>query len=120
MERQLNKQPVYVRMYSSMFCPKCKSLLKLNRKTEQKECKNPNCGGHSESKGKDVITKRKQEDKEIVVTEGIEGTLPTTKIICEKCKHNEATFYLRQTRAADEPTTRFYQCTKCKHRWREY
>ena len=56
----------------------------------------------------------------MVVTEGIEGTLPTTKIICGKCKHNEATFYLRQTRAADEPTTRFYQCTKCKHRWREY
>ena len=67
-----------------------------------------------------AITKRKQKDKEMVVTEGIEGTLPTTKIICSKCKHNEATFYLRQTRAADEPTTRFYQCTKCKHRWREY
>ena len=102
-----------------MFCPKCKAILVLNRATGQKECKRPNCG-HSEDKRKEVITKRKQEDKEMVVTEGIEGTLPTTKIICGKCKHNEATFYLRQTRAADEPTTRFYQCTKCKHRWREY
>jgi len=56
----------------------------------------------------------------MVVTEGVEGTLPKTKIICPKCKHNEATYYLRQTRAADEPTTRFYQCTDCKNRWREY
>ena len=83
-----------------MFCPKCKAILVLNRATVQKECKRPNCG-HSEDKGKEVITKRKQEDKEMVVTEGIEGTLPTTKIICGKCKHNEATFYLRKTRAAD-------------------
>ena len=66
------------------------------------------------------IKPRERKDNEMVVTESIEGTLPTTKIICGKCKHNEATFYLRQTRAADEPTTRFYQCTKCKHRWREY
>jgi len=25
-----------------------------------------------------------------------------------------------QTRAADEPPTRFYRCTKCGHTWREY
>tara|TARA_Y100001970_G_scaffold119580_1_gene148347 strand:+ start:387 stop:665 length:279 start_codon:yes stop_codon:yes gene_type:complete len=91
----------------------------LNRETGQKECKRPNCG-HTEVKGEAKVTSRERQDKEMVVTESIEGTLPTTKIICGKCKHNEATFYLRQTRAADEPTTRFYQCTKCKHRWREY
>ena len=102
-----------------MFCPKCKSILMLNRETGLKECRRPNCG-HTEGKGKAKVTSREREDKEMVVTESIEGTLPTTKIICGKCKHNEATFYLRQTRAADEPTTRFYQCTKCKHRWREY
>ena len=97
------------------FCPDCKVI--MYPQGDELTCKR--CG-HSESKGKPQITSREREDKEIVVTEGIEGTLPTTKIICEKCKHNEATFYLRQTRAADEPTTRFYQCTKCKHRWREY
>ena len=43
-------------------------------------------------------------------------------IICEKCGHNEASWVIRQTRAADEPSTRIYQCTnpKCKHKWREY
>ena len=25
-----------------------------------------------------------------------------------------------QTRSADEPTTRFYRCQKCKFTWREY
>ncbi|MCJ2562923.1 MAG: transcription factor S, partial [Candidatus Thermoplasmatota archaeon] len=27
---------------------------------------------------------------------------------------------LRQTRAADEPETRIYRCTKCSHTWREF
>ena len=103
-----------------LLCPKCRALMKLNRKTSRMECKRPDCG-HTEPKGEDTkITTRKRIDREIVVTEGIEGTLPTTKIICEKCKHNEATWIIRQTRAADEPSTRIYQCTKCKHKWREY
>ena len=58
-----------------MFCPKCKSMLVLNRNTGQRECKRPNCG-HSESKGETKITSREMEKKEIVVTEGLEGTLP--------------------------------------------
>ena len=103
----------------NMFCPKCKSMLVLNRTTNRKECKRPNCG-HSEDKGKAKITSRNMEKKEMVVTEGLEGTLPTAKIICEKCNHNEATWVIRQTRAADEPSTRIYQCTKCKNKWREY
>jgi DNA-directed RNA polymerase subunit M len=94
--------------------------MRLNRETNQMECKRPDCG-HIEPKGKEAkITTRKRIDREIVVTESIEGTLPTVKIICEKCKHNEATWIIRQTRAADEPATRIYQCTKCKHKWREY
>ena len=102
-----------------MFCPKCKSMLVLNRTTGQRECKRPNCG-HSEKKGEANLTSRDIQKKKIVVTEGLEGTLPTTKIICEKCGHNKATWVIRQTRAADEPSTRIYQCTKCKNKWREY
>ena len=103
-----------------LLCPKCKALMRLNRETDRMECKRPDCG-HNEPKGKEEnITTRKRIDREIVVTEGIEGTLPTTKIICEKCKNNKATWIIRQTRAADEPATRIYQCTKCKHKWREY
>ena len=45
-----------------MFCPKCKSMLVLNRNTGQRECKRPNCG-HSESKGETKITSREMEKK---------------------------------------------------------
>ena len=64
-----------------LLCPKCKALMKLNRKTDQMECKRPACG-HNEPKGKEEnITTRKRIDREIVITEGIEGTLPSTKIM---------------------------------------
>ena len=69
-----------------MFCPKCKAMLVLNRRTGQRECKRPNCN-YSESKGKKLKSQvEAMEKKEIVVTEGIEGTLPTTKIICRKMR----------------------------------
>ena len=100
--------------------------MKLNRDTKQMECKRildpvtKVICGHSEPTSGENTTTRKRIDRKIVVTESIEGTLPTVKIICEKCKNNEATWVIRQTRAADEPATRIYQCTKCKHKWREY
>ena len=46
--------------------------------------------------------------------------LPVDKTECPKCHHNEAYWVLRQTRAADEPETKIYRCTKCEHSWREY
>ena len=45
---------------------------------------------------------------------------PTIKIDCEKCGNDEAVWWMLQTRSADEPTTQFYRCTKCKHTWRNY
>ena len=45
---------------------------------------------------------------------------PTVKIECEKCGHGEAVGWMFQTRSADEPTTRFYRCQKCKYTWRDY
>ena len=42
------------------------------------------------------------------------------KAECPKCHNGEAFWVMRQTRAADEPTTRIYRCVKCSHTWREY
>ncbi|MCD6114052.1 MAG: transcription factor S, partial [Thermoprotei archaeon] len=39
---------------------------------------------------------------------------------CPKCGNREAYVWMMQTRAADEPPTRFYRCTKCGYTWREY
>lgn len=48
------------------------------------------------------------------------NSLPTTKIECPKCGHNEAFWWFLQTRSGDEPPTQFYRCAKCSHTWRSY
>lgn len=42
----------------------------------------------------------------------------TDTFTCRKCKSKECTYYLQQTRSADEPTTIFVQCLKCGTRWK--
>lgn len=37
---------------------------------------------------------------------------------CGKCKSNKTEYSERQTRSADEPTTKFCFCHNCGHRWR--
>ncbi len=58
--------------------------------------------------------------KDIAVVEEKVNPLPKAKEECPKCKNDEAYWVLRQTRGADEPETRIFQCTKCGHKWREY
>ncbi|MCI4368249.1 MAG: transcription factor S [Thermoplasmata archaeon] len=48
------------------------------------------------------------------------ATLPTAEEECPKCGNSKAYWVLRQTRGADEPETRIFECTKCGHKWREY
>ena len=39
---------------------------------------------------------------------------------CPRCEHDKAEFWTVQTRAGDEPETRFYKCQDCGYIWREY
>lgn len=64
------------------------------------------------------IIKKREERGMLILPENIE-TMPKTKVNCPKCGNNEAYWVLRQMRAADEPETRIYRCTKCNHSWRE-
>ncbi len=61
-----------------------------------------------------------QEKKDIVVFERNDPDLPKIEKECEKCGNSEAFFLVIQTRSSDEPPTRFFRCTKCRHTWREY
>jgi DNA-directed RNA polymerase subunit M len=99
-----------------MFCPKCKGL--MYPKEGKIECRK--CGYIQEKRSKNVVVS-KQEEKELTLLEDEESSniLPKTKIKCPKCGNNEAFWILRQMRGSDEPESRFYTCTNCKHKWRE-
>ena len=102
------------------FCPKCEIKLKK----DEGDLKCSKCGYVEGEKA--TQTKKKIDEEEpdfsLLAFEGNEGedTNSTIKIDCEKCGHDEAVWWMFQTRSADEPTTRFYRCQKCKHTWRDY
>ena len=98
-----------------MFCPKCRLLMfPTNGKLECRKC------GYVKKVEKEEksIIKKREERGMLILPENIE-TMPKTKVNCPKCGNNEAYWVLRQMRAADEPETRIYRCTKCNHSWRE-
>jgi len=108
---------------ATMFCPKCSSL--LIRKESKFVCSSPTCG-YERNKGGDeksvstIDKTQKNKSMATLVLDDMTGTLPKTKIDCPKCGYPEAFWIMRQTRAADEPTTRIYRCVKCGNTWREY
>lgn len=104
-----------------LFCPKCGGILVPKSKKKRLGCK---CGYTSKKKEKDgfVVKEKinlKEEDKIEIIDKKIE-THPKTNEECPKCGNNEAYYWTVQTRAADEAETRFFECTKCKNRWRAY
>ena len=46
-------------------------------------------------------------------------TVPDGAFKCSKCGSLKTTFYLMQTRSADEPMTVFIQCLACSKRWKQ-
>lgn len=67
----------------------------------------------------------KHTDKEKIVVIDENVKMPkiasiTKGVECPKCGNREAYVWMMQTRAADEPPTRFFRCTKCGYTWREY
>ncbi len=101
------------------FCPKCE--VKLKKGTSGLQCSK--CGyTEGEEKQTKKIIENEEHEESILAFEGNEGeeSHPTIKIECEKCGHDEAIWWMLQTRSADEPTTQFYRCTKCKNTWRNY
>lgn len=106
-----------------MFCPTDKVLM---RPVPGKGLACPKCGATKDA-AKGTIIKGKSVDDEkksvMVDSETEMSLLPTTTDYqCEKCGSNTAYYYMRQTRAADEATTRFLICANqdCKHKWRDY
>ena len=109
------------------FCPECSSLLRkqINSGIFNLVCR---CGYQQETqKNESEINKNVQEKKKsldgnlIVVTEEDKITVnPKVSKVCPKCSHKEAEAWQEQTRSADEPSTSFFRCLKCRFTWREY
>ncbi len=101
-----------------MFCPRCGSLLKPKKKNRTiLEC---SCGYKKKSEMVIIKEKIKKKNKKVEVIDKEIETLPKMKAECPKCHHTTAYYWLVQTRAGDEPETKFLKCEKCKHIWRDY
>lgn len=106
-----------------MFCEKCGSL--LYPEGGKLVCRKEGCNFSRDITERDnssarIVRDRKKENRDILILEEITEAMPKTRIECPKCGHHEAYWRMTQTRAADEPTTRIYRCTKCRHTWREF
>ena len=103
------------------FCPKCGSIL-MPKKSSGKYVYSCSCGysapvDEAESLKEEVTTK---EDIEVIDEENDVEANPLVDVVCPKCSHIKAHFWLEQTRSGDESETKFFKCEKCKHRWRDY
>ena len=105
-----------------MFCPKCGSIL-MPKKEGSKTYQICNCGFKS-SKLESASIKEEVADKskevEVIDNKQDLESLPKIKVECPKCSHQEAYFWTVQTRAGDEPETKFMKCVKCGKVWRDY
>jgi DNA-directed RNA polymerase subunit M len=111
------------------FCPKCNSIM-LPTKTDDGnvtlKCRNCNYSSEleKESVEKYKITKEikhtPRDKTTIIEDEDAVQTMPTVKTKCPKCNHNKAVYWQLQTRSADEGSTIFYRCVKCRYTWRSY
>ena len=106
--------------FTMKFCTKCGSLMmpKKEKNSVFFEC---SCG-FTDKKSVNVILKEevKVESKDVGIASDTDETLPQTDVDCPKCGGQKAYFWLVQTRAGDEPETKFLKCVSCKHTWRDY
>lgn len=77
------------------------------------------CGHKTEGEIK-ISEGVKEEERRTGVVETEAEVHARTEAECPKCGNKEAFAWEVQTRAADEPATRFFKCTKCERTWREY
>ena len=103
-----------------LFCPKCGSILK-SKEEKDKRVLFCSCGyTNKEVEVAEIKETIRNTQKEVeVVSDDDHTTLPLVDAECPKCKHTKAFYWLQQTRAGDEPETKFMRCEKCKHTWRD-
>ncbi len=112
------------------FCDECGGMLVSKGDEENSSMKCRNCGEAQSVDGEEMkVTEEKEEDPmdrlNVASEEDQETTRPTTMKECPSCSDNkqdekEHEWWMEQTRASDEPATRFYECTECGNVHKEY
>lgn len=107
-------------MLDKMFCNSCGSILK--KQDGVMKCTNCDNTQNEDTVDK-YVSKTEQEDSEVIESDedaNFEGKPVANDVRCDECENNEAWYTIKQTASADEPPTRFFKCTDCGNRWREY
>jgi DNA-directed RNA polymerase subunit M len=107
------------------FCSKCGSMM-VPEKSEGAaafyRCRK--CGAQEACSGSQkILTVNEPKGAgEIPVfdTNKAKERLSTVNAECRKCGHDQAFWWIQQTRSGDEPATRFFKCVRCGNTWREY
>ncbi len=103
-----------------LFCPKCKSIM-MPKKEKDRTILVCSCGHTQDVEEVKLSEKRRKEERcEIAPVEKEIEVMVKTEAECTKCGNREAFTWDVQTRAGDEPPTKFLRCTKCRHTWRDY
>jgi len=81
----------------------------------------PRCNYKMKGKADLEIKEEMRSGHAVAVVDEKEGDemYPKTEFDCPKCGNKEAFFWQRQMRSGDEPESKFFKCTKCKHTVRE-
>lgn len=107
------------------FCPDCKGILMPQKDGNNNVLACVKCGYKKGTKTSFTIKTAQehseiQSEIEIVNESDSNDLLPKTSAKCPDCNHGEAFYWSLQTRASDEPETKFYRCVSCKKTWRDY
>lgn len=106
------------------FCPKCGSMLFPTKDDKGMSWKCRKCGHVEKGKRNEkVVLKTEVKEKRtipVLDSEKAKKKLSVIDVDCPKCGNIGAVWWIQQTRAGDEPATRFFKCVSCNHTWREY
>ena len=103
-----------------MFCPKCGSILVPKTKDGKKIMVCVRCGYESDDTSAKISDKLIKKKRNVEVVDKSASQYPIVDAVCPKCGNKKAYFMTMQTRASDEPETKFFKCTKCSYTWRDY
>lgn len=103
------------------FCDACGSMMR--KENDVMQC--TVCGQTAEhAHDSDAfVSTQEQAGDELIETSAdasFEGKPTDDSVHCDDCGNDTAWYTIKQTASADEPPTRFFKCTECGYRWREY